>query len=100
MKCKCKSCKKCARKQACEKYADGGLKQWFKEKWTKPGGQECGSDKGKEDAKCRPSKRVAKSTPKTWSELSKSQRKRAITDKNKATKQGKQFSQVRFSRKT
>lgn len=102
MKCKCKSCKSCTRKKAVEskssKFAEGGLKRWFKEKWTKPGGEECGSDKGKEDAKCRPSKRVSSKTPKTWGEMSKSQKRKAISDKNKATKQGKQFSDYRLKR--
>lgn len=97
--CECKSCKKCAVKVKIKKYKDGGLKRWFKEKWTKPDGSECGSDKGKEDAKCRPSKRVNSKTPKTWGEMTESQKKKAITDKNKATRQGKQFSDYRLKRK-
>lgn len=82
-----------------KKYSEGGLKRWFKEKWTKPDGSECGSDKGKEDAKCRPSKRVNSKTPKTWGEMSKSQKKKAIRDKNKATREGRQFSKYRLKRK-
>jgi len=102
MSCEGNPCKKCARKEAVKskssKYADGGLKRWFKEKWTKPSGEECGSEKGKEDAKCRPSKRVSGKTPVTWNEMSKSQKRKAITDKNKATKSGKQFSKYRLKR--
>lgn len=92
-------CKKKATKNLSKKYADGGLKRWFKEKWTKPDGSECGSDKGKEDAKCRPSKRISSETPKTWGEMSSKEKKKAIRSKNKATREGKQFSKYRLSRK-
>jgi len=102
MNCDCKSCKSCARKKAVKnkgsKLADGGLKRWFKEKWTKPDGSECGSDKGKEDAKCRPSKKVSSKTPVTWGEMSKSEKDKAIRSKNKATKKGKQFSDYKLKR--
>lgn len=79
----------------------GGLKRWFKEKWKKKvGGKmvECGSDKGQDDAKCRPAKRISSETPKTWGELTPSEEKRAIADKNKANREGRQFSKVRFQR--
>ena len=100
MKCSsCNKCSSCARKKSVKKYAEGGLKRWFKEKWTKPGGQECGSKEGKEDDKCRPSKRVSSKTPVTWGEMSKSQKSKAISDKRKATKSGKQFSKYRLSKK-
>lgn len=59
---------------------------------------ECGSEKGQDDAKCRPAKRISEETPKTWSELSPAEEKRAIADKNKANREGKQFSKVRFKR--
>jgi hypothetical protein len=77
------------------------LKRWFKESWKKRvNGKyiECGSEKGQDDAKCRPAKRVTKETPKTWSELSPAEEKRAIADKNKANREGRQFSKVRFKR--
>ena len=77
------------------------LKRWFKEKWTKKVGKdyvECGSDEGQDDAKCRPAKRISKDTPKTWSELSSNEKKKAIADKNKANKEGRQFGNIRFSR--
>jgi hypothetical protein len=77
------------------------LKRWFKEKWKKKvGGEyvECGSEKGQDDAKCRPAKKISEETPKTWSELTPSEEKRAIADKNKANREGRQFSKVRFSK--
>lgn len=78
--------------------AEKGLTRWFKEKWTKPNGEACGSDKGTDDAKCRPGKRITNDTPVTWSELSSSEKKKAIASKNKANREGKQFSDVRFSK--
>jgi hypothetical protein len=71
------------------------LKRWFFEKWTNQKGDECGSGTTKGTPKCRPSVRVSSETPKTWSELTPSQRKRAISDKQKA---GHKTSKVRFSR--
>jgi len=75
-----------------------GLKRWFAEKWTDQKGNECGSGKLKTIPKCRPSKRINSETPKTWKELSPSEKKRAVADKNKATKSGKQYGKVRFQR--
>jgi hypothetical protein len=75
-----------------------GLERWFAEKWTDQKGNECGSGKLSTVPKCRPSKRVNKETPKTWNELSSSEKKRAVADKNKATKQGNQYGKIRFSR--
>ena len=48
------------------------LKHWFREKWKKRSGNkyvECGSEEGKDDAKCRPTKRISSETPRTWKEL-------------------------------
>lgn len=74
----------------------GGLDRWFKEDWKTPSGEKCGE--GKDDAKCRPTKRVSEDTPVTWGEMSESQKKRAIKDKNKAKKQGKQYGDLRFKK--
>lgn len=77
------------------------LDRWFKEKWKKKVDgkyEECGSDKGKDDAKCRPTVEVSKETPKTWKELSPKEERRAILDKNKANKEGRQFGKVRFQK--
>ena len=75
-----------------------GLKRWFSEKWKDQKGNECGSGKLGREPKCRPSIKVTDKTPVTWSEMSDSEKKRAVTDKNKATKSGKQYGKLEFSR--
>jgi hypothetical protein len=75
-----------------------GLKRWFAEKWTDQKGNECGSGKLKTIPKCRPSKKITEDTPKTWKELSPSEKKRAVADKNKATKKGEQYGKLRFEK--
>lgn len=72
-----------------------GLKRWFAEKWTNQKGDPCGSGTTKGTPKCRPSKRVTAKSPKTWGELTESQKKRAIADKQKV---GHRTSKVRFGR--
>jgi hypothetical protein len=72
-----------------------GLKRWFAEKWTNQKGDPCGSGTTKGVPKCRPSKRITSESPKTWGELSASQKKRAIEDKRKV---GHKTSKVRFSK--
>ena len=54
------------------------LKRWFKEKWRTPRGNKgySGSDRT-----FRPTVRVSKDTPSTWSELSPSERARAAKEK-------------------
>lgn len=59
------------------------LKRWFKEKWTDEKGNVCGSTKNKKTKKCRPSKRVSAKTPKTWKEMSPSEKKKAVAEKKK-----------------
>jgi len=59
------------------------LKRWFQEKWTDEKGNVCGSTKNKNTKKCRPSKRVSSSTPKTWSEMSFDEKKKAIAEKKR-----------------
>jgi len=76
------------------------LKRWHKEKWTLPDGSECGSNKDKKNpGKCRPSVRVDSKTPKTWGEMSDSEKKRAKADKAKANKKNKQFGKLRLAMK-
>ena len=87
MSCDCKKCKRCACRKAKNKYAEGGLKRWFKEEWETSDGRPCGNDTKKEEA-CRPTKKVSKKTPKTWSEVDK---KKVNRKKAEATKKGKQF---------
>jgi hypothetical protein len=72
-----------------------GLKRWFAEKWTNQKGDPCGSGTTKGVPKCRPSKRITDKSPKTWSELSASQKKRAIADKQRV---GHRTSKVRFNK--
>lgn len=73
------------------------LKRWHKEKWVLPDGSECGSNKDKKNPKkCRPSKRVSEKTPKTWSEMSESEKRAAKADKSKANKKNEQFGKLRL----
>lgn len=59
------------------------LKRWFKEKWTDEKGNPCGSTKNKKIKKCRPSKRISSKTPKTWGEMSSSEKRKAIAEKKR-----------------
>ena len=68
------------------------LRRWFKEKWTAQDGSECGDYKGRGRVKCRPSKRVSDKSPETWSEMSPKEKKKAVRLKQKAHREGKQFS--------
>lgn len=69
------------------------LKRWFKEKWTRPNGEPCGtSPDTNKPQKCRPSKKVSSKTPKTWSEMGKKGKKKAAKEKQEANREGKQFS--------
>mgnify|MGYP003644554470 FL=1 len=54
------------------------LKRWFKEKWRTPKGKKGYSGK---DRTFRPTVRVSKDTPATWSELSPSEKQRAAKEK-------------------
>ena len=72
------------------------LKRWFKEEWKDSKGRECGH--GNDDSYCRPSKRVSKDTPKTWGEMSKKDKKSALSAKAKARRDGKQYTKKRFSK--
>ena len=54
------------------------LRRWFKEKWRTPKGKKGYSGK---DRTFRPTVRVSKDTPATWSELSPSERARAAKEK-------------------
>ena len=70
------------------------LKRWFKEKWTDEKGNVCGSSKNKKTKKCRPSKKVSKKTPRTWSSMSKSQKAKAVAEK-KRVGMGRRTSAIR-----
>jgi len=68
------------------------LRRWFKEKWTAQSGEECGSYSGRGRVKCRPSKRVSEKSPQTWGEMSGEEKKKAVRLKQKAHREGKQWS--------
>tara|TARA_Y100001938_G_C8051442_1_gene411981 strand:- start:235 stop:546 length:312 start_codon:yes stop_codon:yes gene_type:complete len=55
------------------------LKRWFKEDWRTPRGNK---DYSKGENTFRPTKRISKDTPSTWSELSPSEKARAKKEKN------------------
>ena len=59
------------------------LKRWFKEDWKDEKGNVCGSTKNKNTKKCRPSKRVSRKTVKTWSEMSSTEKKKAVAEKKR-----------------
>jgi hypothetical protein len=62
--------------------AGANLKRWFKEKWTDQNGRPCGNKKTKGVKKCRPSKKISKSTPKTWKQVGK-KKKALVAEKRK-----------------
>jgi len=68
------------------------IRRWFKEKWTAQDGSPCGSYEGKGRVKCRPSKRVSSKTAQNGGEMSKSEKRKAGRTKQKAHKEGHQFS--------
>jgi len=57
------------------------LKRWFKENWTTPSGNK---DYSKGENTFRPTKKISKKTPKTWSELTDAEK--AAAKKEKDTK--------------
>ncbi len=62
------------------------LKRWFKEDWVDvKTGKPCGRKKGEKRGTpyCRPSKRVSSKTPKTSKEMTKSEKRSKIHEKNK-----------------
>ena len=54
------------------------LRRWFKEDWRTPSGDK---DYSKGDTTFRPTKRVSKDTPTTWSELTPAEKARAKKEK-------------------
>ena len=63
--------------------AGANLKRWFKEEWKDEKGNVCGSDKNKNTKVCRPSKRVSKDSPKSWSEMSQAEKSKVVRAKKK-----------------
>jgi len=56
------------------------LKRWFKEDWRTPSGEK---DYSKGENTFRPTKKISKDTPKTWSQLSAGEKRAAAREKNK-----------------
>jgi hypothetical protein len=87
---------KCRKKKGSVKKSDKGssLKRWYKEDWRDEKGDVCGSSKNKNTKKCRPRKRVTSKTPVTWTEMSPTEKKRAVKEKKKVG-MGKRTSKVK-----
>ena len=65
---------------AVRKTAKGAaLKRWFKEDWRTPKGNK---DYSKGENTFRPTKKISKDTPKTWSQLSPADKAKAKKEKN------------------
>jgi len=65
---------------AVRKTAKGlALKRWFKEEWKTTSGNE---DYSKGENTFRPTKKISKKTPKTWSQLSDADKAKAKKEKN------------------
>ena len=73
------------------KKSDEGLTRWHKEEWKNEKGEPCGRDEAKQKGYpyCRPTKRVSDKTPKTWSEISDSEKKKKVSEKRKLEKENK-----------
>ena len=56
------------------------LKRWFKEKWETPSGKKDYSET--DENTFRPTKKVSKDTPSTWSELTPAEKAAARDEKN------------------
>ena len=70
-------------KQVVKSKKGADLKRWFKEEWKDEKGNVCGSNKNKNTKVCRPSKSVSKDSPKTWAQMSKSEKSKVVTAKKK-----------------
>ena len=86
---------KCRKKKGTVRKTKKGaaLKRWGKEKWKDQSGKPCGS-KRKGTPYCRPSKRVSSKTPRTRSEMSKSQYRSKVSQKSKVGR-GKRVTPLR-----
>lgn len=59
------------------------LHRWVKEKWTDQHGRPCGSAETKGVKKCRPSRKISKDTPKTWSSFDKKEKEKLVRQKRR-----------------
>ena len=68
------------------------LKRWFKEDWRDvKTGKKCGRQKGEKRGTpyCRPSKRISSKTPKTTKEMTSTEKRSRISQKNRLGQPGK-----------
>ncbi len=86
---------KCRKKKGQVRKTKKGaaLKRWDKEKWKDQSGKACGT-KRKGTPYCRPSKRVSSKTPRTRSEMSKSQYRSKVKQKSRVGR-GKRVTPLR-----
>ena len=70
-------------KQVIKSKKGADLKRWFKEEWKDEKGNVCGSDKNKSTKVCRPSKSISKDSPKTWAQMTKSEKTKVVNAKKK-----------------
>ena len=62
------------------------LKRWFEEEWETPSGEE---DYSKGENTFRPTKKISKDTPSTWSELTDAEKANAQKEKNETGRVGR-----------
>jgi hypothetical protein len=70
-------------KQVIKSKKGADLKRWFKEEWKDEKGNACGSDENKNTKVCRPSKSVSKDSPKTWAQMTESEKTKVVNAKKK-----------------
>tara|TARA_R110000796_G_scaffold43240_1_gene106235 strand:- start:48 stop:422 length:375 start_codon:yes stop_codon:yes gene_type:complete len=78
------SCRKSSPIKVRKTKAGLNLKRWFKENWKDEKGNVCGSSKNKNTKVCRPSKTISSESPRTWSQMSSSEKSKVISAKKKA----------------
>ena len=90
---------KCRKKKGQVRKSEAGssLKRWEKEGWKDQSGKPCGT-KRSGTPYCRPSKRVSSKTPKTRSEMSKSQYRSKVSQKASVGR-GKRVTPLKRNRK-
>ena len=90
---------KCRKKKGQVRKSKKGasLKRWQKESWKDQSGKPCGTAR-KNTPYCRPTKRVSSKTPKTRSEMSKSQYRSKVSQKSRVGR-GKRVTQVKRRRR-
>lgn len=72
---------------------DGGIGRWFKEQWQQADGKPCGRKRAKKGRKglpvCRPTVRISEKTPKTWNEMTESEKEKWVSGKMRRNQKSK-----------